>query len=101
MASSVFVNSASIAHKGQSNLQHLGPSVCITPPGSPLPIPIPYPTVSSAPGAKTDSEKLQVLRSKLHLVHHELASNPKAPPARTSQLLSAYVAIILELRAIA
>lgn len=66
MASSVFVNSASIAHKGQSNLQHLGPSVCITPPGSPLPIPIPYPTVSCAP-----------------------------------ELLSSYVAIIMELRAIA
>ena len=101
MGSSAFVNSTSIAHKGRSNVPHLAPNVCITPPGSSVPIPIPYPTVSSAPAAKTDSEKLQVLRSKLQLVHHELVSNPKAPPARTSQLLSAYVAIILELRGLA
>jgi hypothetical protein len=101
MGSTVYVNPASIAHKGQSNPQPLPPSVCFTPPGSSIPIPIPYPTVSSAAAAKTDSEKLQVLRSKLQLVHHELVSNPKAPPARTSQLLSSYVAIILELRALA
>jgi hypothetical protein len=101
MASSVFGNPAPVAHKGPSNVRHLGPDVCITPPGSPMPIPIPYPTVSAAPAAKSASEKLQLLNSKLQLVHQELMSNRKAPPTRTSQLLSSYVAIIMELRGLA
>lgn len=91
-----FQSASSIAHKGAASLQHYGPNVCLTVPGS-APIPIPYPNASSAPAATSDPERRQALRSKLQQVHFELM-NHKSPPARTSQLISAYVTIILELR---
>ena len=87
--------STSIAHKGSGGTVAYGPSVCLTVPGS-HPIPIPYPNVSSVPAAKTDPERRQALRGKLQQAHYELM-NQKSTPARTAQLLSAYVSIIMEL----
>lgn len=89
-----------IAHKGSAGPAPFAPSVCITPPGGTLPIPIPYPTVSAVPAAKTAQEKRQALRARLQQVHYELA-NQSGTPIRTSQLLSSYVAIIMELRSLA
>jgi len=91
--------SPSIAHKGSAGTVAYGPSVCLTVPGSP-PIPIPYPNVSSAPAANSAQEKRQALRARLQQVHYELA-NQSGTPIRTSQLLSSYVAIIVELRSLA
>lgn len=92
---------SSVAYKaGSPSLTPFGPNVCITPPGGTVPIPIPYPTVSAVPGAKTAPEKRQALRARLQQVHYELA-NQSGTPVRTSQLLSSYVAIIVELRSLA
>jgi hypothetical protein len=87
-----------VTEKGLHQGHAAGPNVCILPAnGSPVPIPIPYPNLPASEPPNTDPVQQQKLRSKLQMLHAQLALSGKLGPERTSLLLSSYVNTLLQL----
>ena len=56
----VNVNNISVVHQSSDGMTVAFPDVCLTPPGSEGPIPIPYPNVGSSSDSSKGTKKVKV-----------------------------------------